>query len=197
MYFEKEDAEKNSIFLWEVLFLYKKKYGRIKVGAWLNAEMSQCNSAWMLIIGSLFALGGIAVRFVVGSPHITVLAMGIDALLPPIWLMCVLWTLSFFTVGCAAGFVLSYRDSGCEVDKYKGGMLFVLMAVLELCWYPTFFGAGLIFLSAIETVLILCLSVGVTLCFSRVSKLAGILLFFHNIWLIYMLILNFAVFFKG
>lgn len=176
--------------------MYKKRYGRIKVGAWLNAEMAQSNSALMLIIGSILTLGGITVRFATGAPYMTVLALGIDSLIPPVWLMCVLWTVSFFTVGCAAGFILGYRAGGCEAEKYKGCMIFTLMAVLELCWYPTFFGAGLIFLSALETVLILCLSVCVTVCFTRVSKLAGMLILFHDLWLIYMLFLNLAVFFK-
>ena len=157
--------------------------------------MSQCNCAVMLLLGSLMTLGGIIVRFVVGGPHMAILALGIDALIPPTWMMCLFWTLSFFTVGCAAGFVLSYRG-GSEVDKYKGCMIFVLMAVLELCWYPTFFGGGLIFLSVLETILILCLSVGVTLCFRRVSQISGVILLFHDVWLVYMLVLNFAVFFK-
>ncbi|MBE6589509.1 MAG: tryptophan-rich sensory protein [Ruminococcaceae bacterium] len=177
--------------------MYKKRYGKIKVGAWLTLEMNQSNAVLMLILGVAFTLGGIAVRFAVGSPHLTVLALDIGELLPPVWMMCVFWTVAFFTVGCAAGFVLGYRGSGCEVDKYKGGMLFVLLAVFELCWYPTFFGAGLLFLSVLECILILCLSICVTVCFSRVSKFAGMLLLMHDIWLIYMLILNFAVFFRA
>ncbi|MBQ8310773.1 MAG: tryptophan-rich sensory protein [Clostridia bacterium] len=177
--------------------MFKKKYGKITVGAWLNMEMNQSRPALMLLVGVLMMLGGITVRFCVGSPHLTILALDISSLIPPIWLMCILWSLAFFVVGCAAGFVLGYRAGGCEVDKYKGGMLFVMLAVLELCWYPTFFGAGLIFLSVLESILILCLSVGVTLCFYRVSKFAGMLILFHDIWLIYMLILNFAVLFRG
>ena len=176
--------------------MYKKGYGRVTFGAWLNAEMAQSNTVCVFALGVLFALGGIIVRLAVGSPDLSILALGINALIPPVWLMCVLWTVSFFTVGCAAGLVLGTRG-GLEAEKYKGGMVFVLMAVLELCWYPTFFGAGLIFLSVLETVAILCLSVGCTLCFSRVSRLAGILSFFHAIWLVYILILNFAVFFNG
>ena len=177
--------------------MYKKGYGRVTVGAWLNAEMAQSNTACVLALGILFALGGILVRLLVGSPYLSILALGIKTLIPPVWLMCVLWTVSFFTVGCAAGLVLGYRGGGWEAEKYKGGMIFILMAVLELCWYPTFFGAGLIFLSVLETVAILCLAVGSMLCFSRVSRLSGILLFFHVIWLVYILILNFAVFFNG
>ena len=176
--------------------MYKKRYGKIKVGAWLTLEMNQSSSVLMLLLGSLLALGGIIVRFLVGSPHLTILALEISHLLPPVWMLCLFWTIAFFTVGCAAGFVLGYKGGGCEVDKYKGGMIFVLLAVLELCWYPTFFGAGLIFLSVLESILILCLSVCVTVCFARVSKFAGMLLFLHDVWLIYMLILNFAVFFS-
>lgn len=176
--------------------MYQKQYGRIRLGAWLNAEMSQCSCAAMLLLGSLMTLAGIIVRFAVGAPHITLLTLGLDPMLPPTWLLCLFWTVSFFTVGSAAGLVLSRRGGGCEIEKYKGGMLFVLMAVLELCWYPTFFGAGLIFLSVLETILIMCLAICVTVSFHRVSRIAGIILILHDVWLVYMLILNFAVFFK-
>ena len=149
----------------------------------------------MLLLGSVMVAAGMIVRFLVGSPYVTMHALGITDLVLPVWLMTLIWSVSFFVIGAAAGFVLGFRAGACEVDKYKGGMLFVLLAVLELCWYPTFFGAGLIFLSVLESVLILCLSVGVTLCFYRVSRFAGMLFLLHNLWLIYMLILNFAVLF--
>lgn len=177
--------------------MFKKKYGRITVGAWLNMEMNQSNPILMILLGLLMMVGSILIRFFVGSPHLFLLALNIGDLVPPVWLMSVLWLLSFFVVGCAAGFVLGYKSGGCEVDKYKGGMFFVLFAVLELCWYPTFFGAGMVFLSVLESILILCLALCVTLCFYRVSKFAGMLFLLHDVWLIYMLILNFAVFFRG
>ncbi len=177
--------------------MYQKKYGRTTLGAWLNLEMEQSNPFCMLLLGFGMLAGGVLIRFFVGSPHMTILSLGLDALLPPVWLMTLLWSFSFLIIGCAAGFVLGYRAPGCEVDKYKGGMLFVLLAVLELCWYPTFFGAGLLFLSVLESILILCLGVGVTFCFYRVSRFAGMLFLLHDLWLIYMLILNFAVFFQA
>lgn len=177
--------------------LFKKKYGKITVSAWLNIEMKQSSLGLSIFVGALLMGGGFVVRFLTGSPHMTLLALHVGNIVPPVWLMGLLWSITFFTIGCAAGFILGYRDRGCEVEKYKGGMLFVLLAVLELCWYPTFFGAGLYFLSVLESILILCLAVGVTFCFYRVSKLGGMLILFHDIWLIYMLILNFAVFFCG
>ena len=177
--------------------MFKKKYGRMTVSAWLNMEMEHTNPLWMILMGGGLMLGGMLVRFFVGAPHGMLLSLGVNEMVPPAWLMALLWTVSFLVVGCAAGFAFGYRSRGCEVDKYKGGMLFVLLAVLELCWYPTFFGAGLLFLSVLESILILILCTGVTLCFYRVSKFAGMLLLLHELWLIYMLILNFAVFFRA
>lgn len=177
--------------------MFKKKYGKMTVGAWLNMEMEQTRPAIMLLGGGVMLLSGIFVRFFSGSPHMTLLALGMVDRIPPVWLLALLWSCSFFTVGCAAGFVLGYRNRGCDVDKYKGSMLFILAAVLELCWYPTFFCARLVFLSVLESILILCLCVGATLCFYRVSKFAGVLLLFHDVWLIYMLFLNFSAFFRG
>lgn len=177
--------------------MYKKKYGKITVNAWLNSEMECSNPFVMVAVGILLTVGGILVRAFVGSPYRTMLELGIADLVPPVWIMTLLWSLSFFTVGSAAGFILAYRLGGCDGEKYKGCMIFVLLAVLELCWYPTLFGANLVFLSVLESILILCLSVAVTFSFYRISKFAGMILFFHDIWLIYMLILNFAVFFRN
>ena len=177
--------------------MHHRKYGKLTVGAWLGLEMEQSHPAVMLAGGVLMTLGGILIRFFAGSPYMTVLALGIGDLVPPVWLMTVLWSLAFFTVGSAAGFVLGYRRGACEVDKYKGGMLFILLAVLEFCWYPTLFAGGLVFLSVLECILALCLSVGVTVCFYRVSGFAGMIFLLHDVWLIYMLILNFAVFFRA
>jgi len=176
--------------------LYKKKYGKMTVNAWLNAELERSHPILMILIGVLFAAGGIVVRGLVGSPYQRILELSIGDLIPPVWVMVLLWTLSFFMVGSAAGFVLGYRIGGCDGEKYKGCMYFVLLAVLELCWYPTLFGACWVFISLLESILILCVALAVTFSFYRVSKFAGMILLFHDVWLIYMLILNFAIFFR-
>ncbi len=177
--------------------MHTKRYGKITVNAWLNAELERSSPMLMIVLGVLLTVAAILVRSFVGSPYRTMLALGISDLVPPVWLMTLLWSFAFFTIGAAAGYVLGVRSGGCEGDKYKGGMLFVLLAVAELCWYPTLFGANLVFLSVLEAILILCLSVSVTIVFSRISRFSGMLLFFHDIWLIYMLILNFSVFFRN
>lgn len=188
-------SQKKQHLLREVLFVFKKKYGKMTVNAWLLSELEQTRPAVMLLGGILMMGGGILVRWFTGSPYARMHELGIGEMIPPVWLMTLLWTLAFFIVGCAAGYVLGFRIRGCEGEKYKGCMLFVLVAVLELCWYPTLFGAGLLFLSVLESIAILCFAVGATVSFYRVSKFAGFLLLLHDVWLCYLLILNFSVFF--
>ncbi len=177
--------------------MYKKKYGKMTVSAWLNTEMEHSNPFIMLTVGALLTVAGILVRMFVGSPYRTILMMGVKDMVPPVWLMTLAWTFAFFTVGCAAGFIFAYRIKGSREEKYRGSLFFVLLAVVELCWYPTVFGAQMVFIGLLESILILVLSLAVTFSFYRISKFAGMLLFLHDIWLIYMLILNFALLFRS
>ena len=177
--------------------MYHKRYGKVTPTAWLTCEMEQSNPFVMLTVGGLLTVAGILVRIGVGSPYRTILELGIGDMIPPAWLMAIVWAFSFFIVGCAGGFVLAYRTAGRESEKYKGIAYFVLLGVLELCWYPTLFGRGYVFLSVLLCLLILCLSLATTFCFYRVTSFAGVLLLFHDVWLIYMLLLNFAVLFRA
>lgn len=173
--------------------MHKKKYGKITVSAWLNSEFANSSCFVTVLFGVILTVFGILVRVWTGSPYRAILELGIGEIVPPVWLMTFLWTLALFINGCAAGFVSAYRLGGYDGEKYKGILYFVLLSMLELLWYPTLFGAELVFLSVLEAVLILCVSVATTVSFYRVTKFAGMLLLLHDVWLIYMLILNFAV----
>lgn len=177
--------------------MYHKKYGKIRPLAYLSAELEMTEPWMMPVFGIIFAAIGVTVRSVVGSPYIFLLSLGVLDLVPPAWLMTFLWTLSFFVIGAAFGFVLGYRTGGRDPEKYKGGMLFLLLAVAELCWYPLFFSAKLVFLSALLSVLILCVAVATAVNFFRVSGFPGGIMALHCVWLCYFLILNFAVLFHA
>lgn len=151
----------------------------------------------MILGGVLSLVIGLFVRFLVGAPYRMILELNVADLVPPVWLMGLLWSVTLFTIGAAGGFVLGYRACGTEGEKYKGCMYFLLLIFLEMLWYPTFFAAGLVFISTLLAVLILCLSVAVTACFYRVTKFAGMILMLHDVWLIYMMILNFAILFRN
>lgn len=176
--------------------MHKKQYGKMTVNAWLNTELERSNPLLMLTVGILLTVAGILVRVAVGSPYRTILELGIAELIPPVWLMTLLWSAWLFIIGCSCGFVLGYRG-GCREEKYKGVMYFTLLTVLEFCWYPALFGANLVFISVLLSILILCFALAATFCFYRVTKFAGMLLLLHDVWIVYMLILNFAVLFHG
>ena len=175
--------------------MYKKRYGRMTVSAWLNSELEQTSPVLLLFSGLLVLVIGWMVRFGIGAPHRMLLELGVGEIVPPVWLLSLLWSAELLVIGCAAGFVLGYRERACRGEKYKGCMLFILLVLLEMLWYPVFFALGLVFLSVLISILILCLSVAVTACFYRVSKFAGMLLLLHSVWIAYMLILNFFVLF--
>ena len=175
--------------------MYRKGYGRMSLSGWLRLELEPSNVAVALFGGGLAALIGLLQKCFSASPYPALLALGVGELVPPVWLMVLLWTVAFFTLGASAGLVLSYRERGCDCAKYRAGIFFLLLLVLEYLWYPTFFGAMLVFISVLLSILILCSSVALTVLCARVSRLAVLVLVFHDLWLVYLLILNFAVLF--
>ena len=177
--------------------MHNRKYGKLTVGAWLSLEMERSSPVLMIFFGILLFAACVVVRICCGSPYPMIHALGIGELMPPVWLLNCLRALSFLLIGCGAGFAIAYRDPCRREEKYRGGMLFVLLAGLELLWYPTLFIRGFLFFAVLERILILCLCVGITHCFYRVSKFAGMLFLLHLLWYAYLLILTFSVLFHG
>ena len=177
--------------------MFQKKTWKMTARAWLSQEMAQTGIVLTLIVGSIALFCCLFVRFLCGAPYRIMLELGISDLIPPVWLFTLLQAISFFTAGCAAGFVLGYRSSCVLAEKYKGGMFFVLAAAVELCWYPFLFLGGLVFVCLLQALLALTLAVLTTVSFFRVSRFAGWIMVFHDIWLLYLLILSFRIFLRN
>ena len=177
--------------------MYRKGYGRMTFSAWLHLELEACNIAAAIVCGALAALIGLSLKLFSQSPYPVILALGIAEVTPPVWLMVLLWTVALFTVGASAGLILSFRERGCEGAKYRAGMFFVLLLVFEYLWYAVFFGAMLVFLSVLLSILILCCAVALTVLSARLCRAVTAILVLHDLWLIYLLILNFAVLFRS
>lgn len=164
---------------------------------WMSAEMRQTSPALSVIVGCLCAILFVVVRSASGTPYAVMLALGIGDLVPPVWLMTALRFLSFLTLGCAAGLVLGWRGCGGAGEKYRGGMFFLLLLALELCWYPTLFRSAQVFLAVLESLMILVLSLLVMVSFFRVSRIAGTILVLHSVWATYLMLLTFTIFFRN
>ncbi|MBO4308826.1 MAG: tryptophan-rich sensory protein [Clostridia bacterium] len=177
--------------------MFGRRCGKMTARAWLSRETDQTSVVTTVAVGVLATLCYLTMRILCGNPYRIMLELGISDLVPPVWLFTVLWALAFFTAGCAAGFVLGYRPLGCAAEKYKGCMIYVLAAAVELCWYPTMFAGGLVFFALLESFLAMFLAVLTTVSFFRVSRFAGILFVLHDVWVFSILVLSFRIFLRN
>ncbi len=177
--------------------MYHKKYGKMTFSAWLAAEMNQSSPVLTFFVGILLAVACIAVRVVSGSPYRMMLELGISDLVPPVWLMSLLRFVALATAGCAGGLVLGYRNCGKGSEKYRTCLLFLLMVICELCWYPAIFCSGLVTVGLLLALLGLLLGICTVVGFLRISKFSGIVMTMHCVWLCYLLMLSFSIFLRN
>ena len=92
--------------------------------------------------GGITMLAAFLTRLVTGSPLWLIHLGDVSGVLPPLWLISLLWLLSFLAVGAAAGyvFVCPPGGGGREVYVWRGSTFFVLAVVLSLTWYALLFG---------------------------------------------------------
>ena len=82
----------------------------------------------------------------VGKPLPILYLLRADTLLPPLWLMGLLWLGVYALWGVAAGGALACRGHGCHADALLWrGMTFLVVAVtFSLAWYSLLFGSFLL-----------------------------------------------------
>lgn len=146
--------------------------------------------AAMLSCGIVLLLGGKMVRSVCGSPWGTRAVLLLGDCLPSVFWMTLLWGTWYFLLGAAFGLVM-FSEACCgvisfsTVSKYRGGMFFVSMILLGFLWYPLFFVAARFALCALLCLVLTCLAVLTGWQYWHVSKLAGVLLFVHALFLVW------------
>lgn len=142
-----------------------------------------------LVCGVLSAMVAVGVRLWWGAPYEGMAQMGIRELVPPVWLMGLLWTLWYFLLGAALGAVL-YTYGGSCIGAWRGAFFFLLMLFVGFLWYPLFFVRQNLLLSLLVVACVLALAVICALHWQGLSLVAGLLLWAHVFWLFYMLILQ-------
>lgn len=148
--------------------------------------------------GALMLCGG-AVRFVSGSPYRFGIMAHFGHMIPPVWLMALLWTVWYGVLGATLCVALlgGGRDACSRAEKYRGGMLFIGMVFLGFLWYPLFFSAGHVALAAVLLLVVLVLCILTGLCWLRAARAAGVVMLLHAAFLAWLLILNVALVFRG
>lgn len=144
-------------------------------------------SAAVLLIGaSLCVLAGACVRLLSGSPYGYGMMVQFGALLPPVWLMSLGWTLWYAVLGATFAATLWHaarRSCAVRAEVYRAGMLFLSMVFVGLWWYPVFFVACDAFLALLISLAVLALCVLTAIAYWRVARPAAAVLIAHAVWL--------------
>jgi len=150
-----------------------------------------------LVGGGVLLLIATLVRGVCGSPYENGILLHCKELLPPVWLMTLLWMVWYVLLGGAFALVMSDRrcDPYTVSQRLGGGMTYLGMLMMGFLWYPTFFCAGRVFAASLIVLGVLALCVFTALLYWRAYRPAALLLFAHALFLLWMLVLSVAVMF--
>ena len=158
-------------------------------------EYDRADKKTVALIPVLLVFLGIFTRWVSGSPIPTLHFVGAMDVVPQIWLLVLLFCISYVIAGLALGTALGKRTCSYADKKYQGAMWFVICLAIGYAWYPIFFCARLFLVSAIMCALCFCSAICATICFESVSKISFFLSLTYNCWLLYLFLLNMKVFF--
>ena len=161
----------------------------------VRCEFRQINRGCVFLVSAILLTVGIFTRWISGNPTRLVHTLGLSDIIPPIWIMVILFSASYITGGLALGSALGERGVCRPEKKYQGAMWFCIMASLGYAWYPVFFCAELFFGSLVISLLCLFCAICATICFARVSFISFWSMILYDAWLVYLLILNFQIFF--
>jgi tryptophan-rich sensory protein len=164
----------------------------------IRCAMNECSAVALLIGAGALMLCGVIVRGVCGSPYQSGMMMHFGRVIPPVWLMTLLWMTWYALLGAAFARVMFDRrcDGYTETVKYRGGMAYLAMLFLGFLWYPLFFAAGAVLFSAVLLIAILALCLACAIAYLSVCRPAAIILFCHAAWLLWLAVINIAVLFS-
>lgn len=92
--------------------------------------------------GGVVLAAALLTRFLCGSPLWFLRWSDVSGLLPPLWLLSLLWMTAYVAVGCAAGYLFSCPAWGVarESHLWRGSTFLILAVVVSLVWYTLLFG---------------------------------------------------------
>lgn len=140
--------------------------------------------------GMVLLMLAIITRLLSGSPYRIYILLRQFKILPPLVLLSTVNLLLTVAMGFACGLILSQRRCGkIGEEKYRSGMLFVILITLWLATYPMMFrscmlGVTLLFLTAACVLSAIC-----TLLFSRIRLLSASIALVFSCWIGYLIIL--------
>lgn len=161
----------------------------------MTNHLGKAHKTCALVGGGLGLLSSIIVASAVGSPLPVLRVLGADAILPPIWLMGLLWLAGYALLGAAAGYVLACLSGGpChDTPLWKGLTFWVVEFIFPFVWYCLSFGPCLLFRAGICLLIGVAAGVVCTLSWFRVYRLPALLCGGVTLWMLYLLLCHLVV----
>ena len=134
-------------------------------------------------------------RVAVGSPWEVLHRLSTATLLPPLWLMSLLWVASFVLVGGAAGILLSSPEGSAvrQAHLWRGSTFLSLAVVFALAWYTLLFGKHWLLLSALLLLLAAAASLICAISWRAACGRGWIAPLAYALWQILLFLLQLAV----
>ena len=161
----------------------------------IKCEYYRVDKAHLISIPIILLFLGIFTRWISGSPLSTLHYIGVRGIVPPTWVMILLFSVSYIVAGLSLGFALGNRFCACGERKYQGAMWFCICLAIGYAWYPIFFCARLFLIALLSCALCLFSSICATICFANVSKIPFYFAIIYDGWLTYLTFLNMQIFF--
>lgn len=112
----------------------------------MTNRMDKTHKTYCLIGGGIGLFSAVSVACVVGSPLPVLRLLGAAGVLPPLWLMEILWLGMYALAGVSAGYLFACPPGGGEGEALRWrGMTFLIFEVtFSFAWYSLLFGSLLL-----------------------------------------------------
>ena len=109
----------------------------------MTKRIGKVHKTYAWIGGGAGLLFGISVAATVGSPLPVLHLLGAGEILPPIWILGLLWLGGYGILGAAAGYVLACAacQPSREVLVWRGLTFLVVEVTFSFAWYSLSFGS--------------------------------------------------------
>ena len=161
--------------------------------------MNKCNNnvtdsgtsaaRYVFLFALCFLLFGFFSAILVGDP-ISYSELDSPPLSPPPQLFAIVWSVLYIIVGGVTGAVFANNIKELNEERRFGLTLSFLGFILNLLWYPLFFGRGELTAALVDVAVILIFNIVCTVGFYKIKKAYGLLLVPYSLWLAFAFYLN-------
>lgn len=147
---------------------------------------------FMSAIGISLAAGAVGSIFTYESIQTWYTTLNKPFFNPPNWVFGPVWTVLYVLMGISLYII--WNEKSTSSSKKTGIVFFFIQLVLNTIWSILFFGLQAPGIAFVEILILLFSIVYTSVYFSRISKIAAVLLVPYMLWVTFASILNFAIF---